>query len=190
MARILRSVTNWLGAIDEVRQEQGVTAAKYGDATLLALIHVESAGNDTAHRDGSQFYGLLQMGTPAGVDVGITGGTRELHGEGYASIRAFVQYMERYKDRHHYQPSRIAALWKGGPGTAKTLYQCLRDGDSWPDSLEYAAEKHRIPNLSEYVRRFTAAMTAYSIYIDDLEAPYPRHCPVVPEPDGREPEDS
>lgn len=189
MAQPREKVTRWLSEIDEVRSNLGLAPAKYGDATVLALIHVESSGDPCAHREDSQFWGLLQMGRLAGIDVGFEDlgrlTTRPLHGDGHHAIEAFMRYMERYKGRHDYQPSRIAALWKGGPGTAKTLYERLRKGDSWNAALQYAEENHRIGNLCEYVRRFTEAFQTYAIWLDDRETPFPRMCALPDEQPGR-----
>ena len=180
MARPLKAVLAWQPVIKDVRNELELTPARYGDVTLLALIHVESAGDSGAHRDGSQFWGLLQMGRYAGIDVGFEDNgkatTQALHEDGPHAIEAFLRYMERYKARHHYQPSRIAALWKGGPGTAKTIYERLTAGDSWNQAIEYASNKHGIPRLAEYVRRFTEAFQAYTVYLDDQGTPFPRLC--------------
>ena len=194
MAHVYESVTRWLPTIEEVRHEFDVTAAKYGDCTLLALIHVESRGDEFAHRDDSQFWGLLQMGKMAGLDVGFEDlgrlTTRMLHGDGRNAIRQFIKYQERYEARHNYQPNRIAALWKGGPGTVRTINEKLASGHvSWTEALEYAQDHHNIYNLVEYLRRFTEAFQAYAYYLDDVGAPYPRYCAEdLPIP-GREPDD-
>lgn len=187
MGRVLEQVTRWLPTIEDVRRDLGVTAARYGDATLLALIHVESAGNPDAHRDGSQYYGLLQMGEPAGKDVGFEDKDREttahLSGDGYAAIRAFIEYQERYNERTQWIPTRQAVLWKGGPGTAKTLRHRLQGGMSWADAIKHAEEHHRVVNLREYLRRFSEAFQSYAVWLDDRGVPFPR---TTPEP-NREP---
>jgi hypothetical protein len=193
MAHVYEQVTRWLPVIEEVRQELDVTSAKYGDCTILSLIHVESRGDECAHRENSQFWGLLQMGTMAGLDVGCEplGGytTRHLHGDGRNAIRQFIRYQERYSARHSFQPTRIAALWKGGPGTLRAINEKLaKEAISWQDALKYAEEKHNIYNLVEYLRRFTEAFQAYAFYLDDVTAPYPRYCAEPTTKPGREPD--
>lgn len=193
MAHVYEQVTRWLPTIEEVRQELDVTSAKYGDCTLLALIHVESRGDEYAHRDGSQFWGLLQMGTMAGLDVGFEDlgkyTTRMLHGDGRNAIRQFIRYQERYEARANYQPNRQAVLWKGGPGTLRTLNQKLAaEAISWGDALQATEDHHNIYNLVEYLRRFTEAFQAYAFYLEDVHAPYPRYCAEPMQPPGREEE--
>lgn len=190
MAQPRESVTHWRGVIDEIREELGLPAAKYSDCTILALIHVESHGDPWAHREDSQFWGMLQMGRMAGLDVGYTDlkkqTTRHLHGDAYEAVRGFLKYCERYHERHFYQPSRIAALWKGGPGTARTLRDRLTAGDTWSAALQYAEEEHRIGNLCEYVRRFTEAFQTYTIWLDDIDTPHPRQCLLPDRGPGRD----
>lgn len=157
---------DWITQIEGARVNVGVTAEQYPTPVLLALIEIESGGDPEAHRPGSQFYGLLQMGRMAGLDVGIDD-TSTLHGEdgdpcSEDDIEAFLFLCERYADRHDYAPYRIAALWKGGAGTAKTIGEKMRRGVGFNDALAYAERQHSIPNLQEYVRRFRLALIRYT----------------------------
>lgn len=197
----------------------------YADATVLALIDVESDGDpdarrttkvkvkeggpqedaffdavvSTVHRipdeddpdtiwlEGrvpSQFCGLLQMGELAGLDVGFErkgfrgwDTTAPLLGNGRLSIEKFYEYQERYRKRTHRQPTRVAILWKGGPGTAKTVKEELNDGATLSEAIDLAADEHDIPRLAEYVERFREGVERWSHWLeaqgDPVEACFP-----------------
>lgn len=135
---------------------------------VLALIAVESMGNPSAHRHGSQFYGLLQMGHYAGLDVGFEDQgrhtTKPLQGNGIAALTAFVAYVNRYASRV-YSADSVAVLWKGGPGTAKAVLDAVDDGLAFDEAVRKAeaGELGNTPigNLSEYVRRFRGFLDVY-----------------------------
>ena len=138
--------------------------------TVLALIHVESAGNPEARRVGSQFHGLLQMGHLAGLDVGMEDmgvlTTNQLLGNGIAAISAFIAYVERYEARlvTGKNASRsIATLWKGGPGTAAYIRDTL-DTDTdivFKEAVAAAQAAKKVKNLGAYLRRFDEAYSDY-----------------------------
>lgn len=124
-----KRVKSWLPVIREVRQSMGLSEQQYADEVLLALIDVESDGQARAHRSGSQFYTILQIGTNSGAEFGLVPSTLDnvsARASGTAAIRHFFRVMEKYTKRHEYEPSRMAIIWKGGVGTAKT-YGKLRD---------------------------------------------------------------
>lgn len=151
---------DWLPAIREIREDLGLSECVYPDAVILALIDVESGGDPFAHREGSKFWGLLQMGPPAAKDVGLED-VSDLDGDGEAAIEACLRLLDRYEDRHDGDPRRIAVLWKGGAGTARTVEERLVAGIDLRRAMIYASEKHRVPRLVEYVRRFQAALRNY-----------------------------
>lgn len=153
-------VEYWRAALYPIRLSMGLKRCDYPDAVILALIHVESDGDAAAHRSGSQYYGLLQMGRLAGIDAGIDD-TSTLHGDGHAAIRAFLTYVERYKKYHCYQPSRIAFVWKAGPGTLKRANELTNQGMAQNKAFEQAANEKNVPNAMEYLRRFRAALEVY-----------------------------
>ncbi len=164
-------VTRWQPVLARCREAAGLSAARYSDATVLALIHVESLGDPEAHRPRSQFRGLLQMGRLAGIDAGLgDAGTSKLHGDGEAAIAAFLRYQERYSDRHDWQPTWQAALWKGGPGTLRAARRMERAGQSTGASLRLAAQSLGVPNLVEYVDRFHAGLAVYGRWLDEQNA--------------------
>jgi soluble lytic murein transglycosylase-like protein len=116
------NVARWRPAIREARAELGYSEEQYPDALILAVIHTESSGNPSARRYNSkgepaEFVGLMQIGKSNANDLGAT--NTDFDGEGEASIRHFLQYVDQYEDRHMGDPTRIALLWKGGPGTLK-----------------------------------------------------------------------
>lgn len=131
--------------------------------TCLALIHVESAGDENAHRPLSQFHGLLQMGEYAGRDVGMTARgrhtTEHLLGDGAAAIQAWHDYVERYRARHGDIPEAIAVLWKGGPGYLQTTLAHAK-AEGFDAGVAHASGPHGFSAV-EYLRRFRVAYAVY-----------------------------
>lgn len=136
----------------------------YKPATVLALIAVESAGDDKAHRPLSQFYGLLQMGRYAGIDVGFRDEgrhtTKALNGNGVLAIEKWHRYAEKYRARHRDEPERIALLWKAGPGYLKHVNEQEEAGICWDGALHSAKEKYGF-SAKEYLRRFEKFQEEY-----------------------------
>ncbi|MFW5966313.1 MAG: hypothetical protein ACOCV2_02290 [Persicimonas sp.] len=173
------NVARWLPKICTVRESLCLSPLSYRADTLLALIDVESAGDPHAHRDGSQFWGLLQIADAYAQDacdyLGIDPiPAAELDGDGEQSIRLTLGYMESYSDLHRYAPSRIAALHKGGAGTAAQVREELRDGSSLNRALEHVEEQYTdnngrpyAPNLTEYVERFRQARKRWARWLDE-----------------------
>lgn len=171
-----KQVSRWRPIIHEVRELLGLDESAYPDDVVLALIDVESDGDPNAQKfEGTQFHGLLQMGRPAGIDTGLddegVDTTEELHGDGHAALQEFFEYQERYSRRHAYSPDRIAALWKGGPGTAATIAERLVADDALDTAIGYAAEEHGIPRLPEYVRRFREARKVWREWLAEQDEP-------------------
>lgn len=61
-----RAVERWRGLVERLAPSYDVSVP-----TILAIIHVESVGDPTAHRDGSQYWGLTQVGALAAIDGGL-----------------------------------------------------------------------------------------------------------------------
>jgi len=121
-------IRRWIPAIEEIREDQGLTAKQYPNWVILTLISIESKGDQDAHsiRNGkpSQYYGLLQIGVANAKDVGRRNTDHD--GDGHLSIDSFLRYAERYArgpTRHNYDPEKISILWKSGPGTLKRYIQ-------------------------------------------------------------------
>jgi hypothetical protein len=162
-------VAQWHDEIEQALEEVGWTYDDYPVEHVLTLIHIESAGDPRARKRHvvSEFYGLLQMGRLAGIDVGLPDRGRRtasgLHGNGVLAIRLHVEYMRRYRARWDYDSEvpeieRVAAVWKGGPGTARRLRRAVEeDGRTWDEALRWieshARSSWRIPNLVQYVHR-------------------------------------
>ena len=161
-------VSRWLDDIQAAKRTMGLAQVTYPDDLVLALIEVESAGDENAHRTNSQFHGLLQMGALAGEDAGFEqrgrDTTAQLMGDGRLAIQKFLEYQERYKSRHCYQPTRCALLWKAGPGTLRAVNDLLAQGLSLNAAIEKGAAG--IPNTVEYIRRFRAARERWAAWID------------------------
>lgn len=174
----IKEVMRWLPVIEEVRQELGVNASQYPDAVVLALIHVESAGNEWAHREGSRYYGLLQCARAYMMDAfrTDTANARDLQGDGRKSIECLIRYMERYQARHEYIPTLIAVAHKGGAGTVRTALDAYQSGHDINDAIEFAQDHHGVPRLKLYVERFRAALQNYAVAVEDLEKPYGGSC--------------
>lgn len=145
---------------------------------ILALIHVESKGDPCAHRARSQYHGLLQMGRLAGVDAGMrdrgTDTTAGLHCNERQSILAFFAYMDRWEDRHHWTPIRMAILWKGGPSAALLVEESLDEDAALHDALALAERRYGITGLVQYVDRYKTAVAVY----DDYESAQEEACPI------------
>jgi len=149
------NVAKWLGDAE-------IHAPDIDPAVVLSIIHVESAGDPTAKRPGSQFHGLMQMGRAAGIDVGYRDmgkdTTRNLHGDGPAAIRAFAAYLSRYKEHAGDTPEGVALVWKGGPGYAKKVRALVASGMMPFDEAVEAIGDELGFSATEYIRRFRAAL--------------------------------
>jgi hypothetical protein len=155
-------VEDWTHEIEGTREALGLSADKYPTEVLLAFVDIESDGNPDAHREGSQYYGLVQIGKYAGLDAGVAD-TATLAGadadpDTEDDFFAFYEVMERYADRHDYVPARMAVLWKGGAGTAALVDSLLAQGVCLHRAIEQAERQKGIPRLQEYVRRFSKAL--------------------------------
>lgn len=139
------------------------------EAVVLSLIHVESAGDESAKRPGSQFHGLLQMGRMAGIDVGFqdlgSKTTSILHGNGELAIRMFARYQDRYSDRTYGDPDRYALLWKGGPGYLRKVNALVDTGEDFDDAVAMVGRVLKF-SAAEYLTRFRAAMEVWDAQHD------------------------
>lgn len=172
-------VREWLPTIQKCREDLGLSAARYSDATILALIHVESSGNECARRKGSRYYGLLQMANAYVQDACEYWGVpvvpaSELQCDGEAQILMALQYFERYRKYHDYQPSKVAILHKGGPGTAKRVDKRHAQTGDLVEAAEHVertfVDKNGdpyAPNLTEYLHEFRKA---HQLWTGVLEA--------------------
>lgn len=129
-----QNVLRWADKVVEIRTDMGLTEKQYPLSVMLALIWVESVpkGNEYSHREGSQYWGLLQAGTDNVIDTNDATtadksdptAAKFLYGDGPAAIRQFFEYQERYSGPfdgapykgHLYTPDNIAIQWKSGPG--------------------------------------------------------------------------
>lgn len=165
-------VAKWIPAIHAARGERPPNIA---DATVLALIEVESAGDECAHRDNSRYWGLLQMYWGYVWDaIGDDSAPKErdlaerlVHCDGEKSLELFFRYMDRYDKRHNFISDQIAVLHKGGPGTASEVQAGLRAGLGLNDAIKLAEKEVPLPNLFEYVRRFRRSYQKWQAWIDE-----------------------
>lgn len=161
----MKRVAQWADEVRESLDEHGLGDVAGLEGVILTLIHIESGGNPSARKRHvvSEYYGLLQMGRLAGIDVGFADRGRRttsaLHGNGAMAIQKCAEYLARYRGRWDYSSEvplveRVAACWKGGPGTARRLRSSSKP---WDESLRWL-QTHpnsawRIPNLVQYVHR-------------------------------------
>lgn len=175
------NIARWLPAIREARELLELSHVQYSDAVMLALIEVESAGDPAARRPGSRYHGLLQIARPYAIDASewldvdliepetLTDGEKG----GYESILLALAYFERYSSRHSYVQSRIAALHKGGAGSARMLSDRLARGpreEGLTQAIEHVEKKAGVPNLSKYVKRFRGALGRWRKWLDEHDA--------------------
>lgn len=159
-------VMDWLNATIELIEKFSLTHL-INPVDVLALIHVESGGDPNAHRTGSQFRGLLQIGRPYFIDAMQWLGSDAkdhtiLHGDGESSIAVMLAYLCRYAAFHQWDPTLIAVIHKGGIGTARLVRDQLIQGRPMHEALAVAEEALSVPRLQEYVRRFEQARAAYA----------------------------
>jgi hypothetical protein len=113
----------------------------------LTLIDIESGGDPYARRAGSQYTGILQIGRSVARDLGYKS-PHIFMGDVEKSVHAFEKYLNLYSSMHHYDPERIAILWKGGPGT---LQQWNRSNNPFRDPEIISMWEG---SLLTYIRRF------------------------------------
>lgn len=151
-------VASWLSLVEE-------EAPGYAPDVVLALIHVESAGDEYAKRPGSQFHGLLQMGRMAGVDVGFQDRahktTAVLHGNGRLAIRMWARYQDRYSERTRGDIRRQALCWKGGPGYVARVNKLTDAGEDFDVAVEMVGKALGF-SATEYMQRFDLAFDIWS----------------------------
>ena len=162
-------VERWTDTVAFVQNDVGV---RIPTPIVLAIIQVESEGNPKAHRPGSQFYGLTQVGRDVAKETGTDRMVMGLGGVPGAreAIRAFYRWAHRYHRLHLWDPDRMALGWKGGVGTLKSYNALVRAGTP-PDEIQDWLDKKRWGTW-KYVRKFRAA---YSIW----NADDPRSAPAV-----------
>jgi hypothetical protein len=178
----LKQVGQWADEIEIARNNVGVSAEQYPTEVILAFIQTESLGQSNARRtkkngQPSQFNGILQIGTDNAKQLGRT--NTEFRGTdvndsaaAIDSIEHFIKYQELFTDRHGYDPSRMAIVWKGGPGTAKTYKRMVESGASESALLGFLDERW---NTDEYVRRIQSGLNTWGgkefVEIEQVDRP-------------------
>lgn len=181
--RFSKNVWRWREIVLCVLRDIGV-ADKYGVVTIMALIHVESAGDPYARRANKVYNGLTQC-YQGYVDEACKEANipsfpaTDLHGDGYLAIWTMIQVFERYARHHEYAAARLAILHKGGPGTLVRLVSLENHGHStksaaenisktWRYPLDYRKVEKRgklkLPRLGKYLYRWTKFFEIYSKY--------------------------
>ena len=127
---------------------------KIDTVSVLALIHIESTGDERARRPNSQYYGLLQISQAYLTDALEHEGVdafpiEELMGDGGLSIMVMYWYMQRYSFIHEWEPLRIALVHKAGPNVSQEVIEASKGG-----CLIRAAGQSRIPSSRAYLKRF------------------------------------
>lgn len=160
------NVLKWRGPIKVQRRDLDLSETQYPTPVFLALIHIESRGDAKAISPSGNHFGLLQCGNGYVRDACEFAKhpiipARDLLSHGGLSIWIVLNYLERYKARHNYDPLAMAALHKGGAGTANTLKKLVASGVPFMDALDQAGELRGVPNLRKYVELFGAALALY-----------------------------
>ena len=171
-------VLRWRHVIEELRVSQGLDPSRYPVEVILAIIHRESGGDPYARKvlhskQPSQFWGLMQMGTTAALDVGFVPklhARREtassLHGDGERAIWYALRLMERYRERHTGEAWSIAVLWKGGARTAQHVRMWVRGGMS----RDLAIKRAGVDGLAAYVADIEVLAPLYAAELERLSA--------------------
>lgn len=162
------------GALQEARRRAAsgnppvTNMEAYSDDLLLAFIQIESRGISNAHRPGSQFRGIVQIGKGNAKDLGrsnmdFAGESSDDFENAVESLAHLMRYMNKYKEHHEYDLDRMIITWKGGPGTAKTVGKMEKRGASDAEIGQYLTKWRT--NL--YVARIHDSMKIW----EDIEEP-------------------
>lgn len=179
MKEVNKDVLKWLPAVREVRDELGLSRAKYSDALMLALIEIESGGDEHAHRAGAPYYGLLQIGRSYAIDASEYLKEPKIAPSdlsGRDAIRYTLAYFERYSASHQYNQTQIAALHKGGAGTARVLAKkvaALPRHVSIMQAVRDTEEQTGLPRYTLYVERFRSALHRWSLWVEEYDREQP-----------------
>lgn len=154
MALVVGSVLYWAPYTDHIEELERTD--------VLALIFVESTGDENARRQGSQYYGLLQISDAymqdaleyAGREVQ---GVEVLIGDGERSLQVFYWYMQRYEFLHGWDAERVALLHKMGPGAMRGVNARMDKGNT----LEEAVKACETPGAYQYLMRYREVRRAY-----------------------------
>ncbi len=149
-------VARWADDADQVQREVG-TSCHISYRDVLSIIQVESEGNPKAHRPGSQFYGLTQVGRAVAKETKTD--RRKMATDPHEAIRAFCRWAKKYRHLHDWDPELMALGWKGGVGTLDTYNNRLRAGEDL-DDLRKWLDKSRWGTW-KYVRKFKAAQSIW-----------------------------
>lgn len=146
------NVARWRPNIRAAREKLGYSEATYPDELVLAIIHTESSGKADARRTQkngkpSQFVGLVQIGKTNAKEFNKRDGTNtsnvDFMNAPDQSLEHFLRYAEKYKGRHGNDPTKIAILWKAGPGSLTLYNRFLATNPSAAEIAQWQAEYPR-----------------------------------------------
>ena len=172
-------VLRFLPNIHKVRNELGLSAEKYSDAAVLAFIDRETwpVGDPFSRRRSKKYNGILQAYDGYVEDACRYAGVEpfpatELHGKVDKSLWVFFNHMEKYPARHDYRPSLMAALHKGGAGTAKRVHRRVvrKDEPLYEVLADEAKQNPRLGKYVQYVRGYNGRLLAYAQWIEEQNA--------------------
>lgn len=150
-------VTQHADTILRARKALGLEEDKHPLELYLALMEVESGGR-TDLEDRDSYIGPFQIGDAYLKDARDFGLSRKqfadaaedlptsreaLRSDVYASALTVMLHFERYNDRHGYNPLRMAAMHKGGVGTAKQITRKINAGMSVERAIYWASTAFR-----------------------------------------------
>ena len=187
------NVVQWAHVVQEERDKTPLTPHELTDAEMLALIELESQGDPAAHRAGSQYEGLLQVGKRAIEEAHRKSlriewaedlasvvthprtqqpTQRKLRGDGRLSVRVWLTLYWAYKGRHEHDTTLKGVFWKGGPGTLsgykRRYVSSRRRADRWLASLG----SRGIPNGLKYVQKFERLVAKWQDHVNHLNGRY------------------
>jgi len=146
-------VTRWAEIIERAIEDVGAVRLDLG--TMLAIVATESSG-DAKVVNKYGFVGLFQIGTPYLKDARawlkrhrpemlkeVPRTKRGLIGKARASAIVTAAYMRKYEARHEWDPDRIAAIHKGGAGSAARLKRLMAEGKGKREAIRWIADHWR-----------------------------------------------
>lgn len=127
----------------------GLDRDLYPRGAVMALIDVESCGNELAQR--SRFYGLLQMSPAYLQEIGLE--PKHVMNK-YGAISAFYIMQKRYRVRRKGMSElAIPIFHKGGPGVWSRWRKLVRSGLG---DME-AVRRLKNPGLERFLRKYSMA---------------------------------
>lgn len=149
----LDNVTRHAQDILDARKRLGLDYDQHPLEFYLALLEVESGG-DVTLQDQDSYIGPYQIGDDYLQDareyaekhylgLSLPSSREALRSDVYTSALVVMLHMERWEARHEWVLERMAALHKGGVGTAAQIKRKIKGGMSVERAIHWAATAFR-----------------------------------------------